>query len=576
MPADDAGEVLLASMKLNGIDRIWFTSGSEMGFVQEGSVKARELGRPAPRVMTITHEAVALAAACGETVVTGKPSAAAFHVECGMLNAGGMYHVADRGRYPVLVTSGYPSSAEANSVPGARSSFIQYYQQIRDQGELIRQYMRWDHKLAPYDNPGTVISRAVQVMLSDPRGPAYLAIPRESSMAPIASGQTRFPLTDQLRPVSAPPPDAALLREAAAWLLASNNPLIVAGRVGTSHEALAPLVELAETLGARVMSDAHRLSFPGSHPLHRGVAGVTPLTGQPDCILSLDQLTPWIPGRFDPGPDVRLIRIGLDPAERWVPIYEFPSDLSIVGDAVAAIPLLVDEIRRQRTPEQRRACEARLEKAQEEGRQRLARLVATAESDRARGVIHALWLSHQIGQTLDPETLVVQETVETALFNRTLPGTQVASGGSNLGWAAPASVGMKVAAPDRQVVSVTGDGAWMFSNPQVTTWASAFHKAPVLFIIFNNRGYRTGTTDVERAYPEGYVARTGDFTGGLFDPCPNYSGEASASGAYGEKVTEPDQVGPAIRRGLAANREGAPAVLDVWLPKIGPGLPTAR
>ena len=112
-----------------------------------------------------------------------------------------------------------------------------------------------------------------------------------------------------------------------------------------------------------------------------------------------------------------------------------------------------------------------------------------------------------------------------------------------------------------------GDGSWMFGNPQVVTWASKFHKAPVLFIISNNRGYSTGTTQVLRSYPEGYAAKAQDVTGGWFDPCPNYSGEAAASGAYGEKVTRPAEVGPAIRRGLKAVKEGSPAVLDMWMPK---------
>jgi acetolactate synthase-1/2/3 large subunit len=121
------------------------------------------------------------------------------------------------------------------------------------------------------------------------------------------------------------------------------------------------------------------------------------------------------------------------------------------------------------------------------------------------------------------------------------------------------------------VIAAIGDGSWMFGNPQVCTWASAFHQAPVLFIVFNNRGYRTGTTDIESVYPEGYAARARDFTGGWFDPCPNYSGEAAASGCFGEKVTDPDEVGPAIQRGLEATRQGVPAVLDVWLPKLGTG-----
>jgi len=120
------------------------------------------------------------------------------------------------------------------------------------------------------------------------------------------------------------------------------------------------------------------------------------------------------------------------------------------------------------------------------------------------------------------------------------------------------------------VVACIGDGSWMSGNPQVTAWASAaFHKAPVLFIVWNNRGYRTGTNEVLRTYPEGYAAKQQDLAGGWFGPCPNYSGEAASSGAYGEKVTDPREVAPAIRRAVEAmRRDGVPAVLDMWMPKL--------
>ena len=219
------------------------------------------------------------------------------------------------------------------------------------------------------------------------------------------------------------------------------------------------------------------------------------------------------------------------------------------------------------TGEQRERCRQRAERLMNEGRSRRAAGVQAAEAERSNGHITASWLSYQVGQSLDPETIIVNELVNTAGFNRTLPGTQFNAGGSSLGWAGPAAVGAKVAAPDKQIVCCSGDGSWMFGNPQVVTWASRFHKAPVLFIISNNRGYSTGTTQVLRSYPEGYAAKLQDVTGGWFDPCPNYSGEAAASGAYGEKVTDPEQVGPAIKRGLQAVKEGAPAVLDMWLPK---------
>ena len=106
-PADEVSEVLLASAALAGIERLWFVSGTELAFLQEATVKNHALGRPAPRLMTMTHESVALAAACGETMVTGQPSAIAFHVEVGLLHAGAAIHNADRGNYPVLMMSGY-------------------------------------------------------------------------------------------------------------------------------------------------------------------------------------------------------------------------------------------------------------------------------------------------------------------------------------------------------------------------------------------------------------------------------------------------------------------------------------
>jgi acetolactate synthase-1/2/3 large subunit len=570
MEAHQAAEAMMASMSLNGIDRLWFVSGTELAFFQESAVKHRALGKPTPQLMTMTHENAALAAACGETVVTRRPSATAFHVECGLINAGGAIHNADRGHYPVLIMSGYPPSAEAGRVPGARNSYIQWYQQIRDQGELLRQYMRWDHKLAAYDNAGLVISRAVQVMTSEPRGPAYLAVPRESAMTRTETA--RFPLADHLRPAGTPAADPAELRLAAQWLLEAENPLICVSRYGDNPAAVPALQELAETLGARVMADPFRMNLPGHHPLHRGAPGIAPTPPDTDCLLVIDAVVPWQPWTFEIDGVKRIIRLAVDPIERMTPIYEFPSDLSITADPAKAVPALLEELRSHMTGEARRRCQTRLAHYQVEGRRRLEAAVESANADRARGIISPLWLSYQIGQTLSPEAIVTHELVDSSLFNRARAGTLIGTGGSSIGWAAPAAIGVKVAAGDRPVVSCVGDGSWMFGNPQVTVWASAFHRAPVLFVVWNNRGYRTGTNEVLRTYPEGYAAKGRDLTGGWFDPCPNYSGEAAASGAYGEKVTDPNEVGPALRRALEAiERDGVPAVLDMWLPKLVTG-----
>jgi acetolactate synthase-1/2/3 large subunit len=248
------------------------------------------------------------------------------------------------------------------------------------------------------------------------------------------------------------------------------------------------------------------------------------------------------------------------------PIYEFPSDLSITADPAKAVPALLEELRSQMTAEQKRRCQARLERYQAEGRQRLDLAVETANADRAHGIISPLCLSYQIGQTLGPEAVIAHELVDSSMFNRSRPGTLLGTGGSSIGWAAPAAVGAKVAAGDRPVVACIGDGSWMFGNPQVTAWSSAFHRAPVLFIVWNNRGYRTGTAEVLRTYPEGYAAKQRDFTGGWFDPTrtPGSGGDGACP-----KVTDPGgQPGHSPRSGGHGARSGSrrPRHVDAQTP----------
>jgi acetolactate synthase I/II/III large subunit len=568
LAVDEPAEAMLASMKLNGIDRLWFVSGTEIAPLQEGAVKNAARGLPTPKIMTMTHESVALAAACGETVVTGRAAATAFHVDVGLLNAGGSIHNADRGRHPVLIMSGAPPTADRAVTPGGRTSQVQWIQQVPDQGGIVRQYVRWDHRLAAYDNAGMVVTRAAQVMLSEPQGPAYLALPREALMSPVT--EACFPLLDRLRVPTLATVDVEALGEVADLLLQAQDPLICVSRTGRSEAALPLLVELAELIGARVMSDlANRLAFPATHHLYQGTIGYDVTPPETDCLLALDVLVPWMPSSFMPEPGTAVIRIALDPVERLAALYDFPSGVSLAGDPVRAVADLVEVLRIRMRPEDHRRVAQRTQTYRGAAVERRASLVDKADKARANGVIHPLLLSRTIG-ALDPETIICQELAETALLDRTLPGTLFGPYGSSIGFMAPMAVGIKTAAPDRRVVATVGDGSWMFSNPQVCTWASRFHAAPVLFVVSNNRGYRTGTYEVARTYPNGYSERLNDFTGGVFGPEPNFAGEAAASGCFGERVTDPDRLESALARAVAAVDGGTTAVLDVQLPEHAP------
>src|SRR4030081_1855346 len=249
--------------------------------------------------------------------------------------------------------------------------------------------MRWDHKLAAYDNPGTVITRAVQVMLSEPQGPAYLAIPREAAMRPI-DGAT-FPLLGSLPPAKKPVADQDQLRQAAKWLLEAERPVICVSRVGRDPSAVAVLVELAEALGANVVADAYRFNIAAAHPLGLPGGALSRPPQDADCFLVLDMLVPWPMHLYRPGGNVRVITLAIDPIHRMTPIYEFPTDLAIGGDAGASIPLLLEEVRSAMTPEQRLQCGQRSEALQSEGRKRRADAIAAGEAERTKGSINPGW-----------------------------------------------------------------------------------------------------------------------------------------------------------------------------------------
>jgi len=119
-PADSWADAVVTSMKLGGVERLFFVSGSELSFYQEAVVKAQEMGRPAPRMITVTHEGVALNAALGDSMIRGAPAATAAHVDVGTLNYGAAIHTAWRGNAPVLMTAGAGPRAYPGSMPGGR------------------------------------------------------------------------------------------------------------------------------------------------------------------------------------------------------------------------------------------------------------------------------------------------------------------------------------------------------------------------------------------------------------------------------------------------------------------------
>ena len=571
VPADDNGDAMIAAMAEAGVDYIFFTSGSEIGFYQEAVAKAHAQGRKAPKLITVTHEHASLNAALGYAAVSGKPAVTAAHVDCGTQHYGGAVHTAFHCGLPVVITGGGSPTSYPGSFPGARDGGGHIWlQQSFDQNSIVRQYTKWDHRMAIQDNAGLMISRALQVARTEPCGPVYLTLPREVSLHKINGA--KFPTMGQLGVAKPAAPDAEGIREIARRLVKADNPFVLVARSGRNPATVPALVRLCELMALPVAQSGLRAyqCFPQNHPLYMSGASLK----DADVVLALDVDIPWHADSNPPPDSAWVAMTDVEPAKRRIPTMEFTADLRLTADALSVIEALTAEVRKLIAPEDQPRFAARAQRCAEASAKRRTDLAEDAKSRASKAPIDPKWLSHNIGKVLDDNCIVFDETIAQNqlhdYLNIAKPGGYFHNPASSGGWASGAAFGAKLAAPDKDVIAVSGDGFYMFGTPVHALWAARHYKAPFMAVVYQNRSYSTGTLRINSIYgaKDSYAAKA-DYDGGYFDPPIDFAKEAEAAGAYGENVTDPAQIEPALRRGLKAIREeGRPAVISVWLARL--------
>ena len=172
-----------------------------------------------------------------------------------------------------------------------------------------------------------------------------------------------------------------------------------------------------------------------------------------------------------------------------------------------------------------------------------------------------------LSEVIDAEDIVVEEAVTNAEavytgLERTRPGTLTGPFAPGLGWALGGSLGVKLARPDRRVIAVTGDGAFLFGVPTSALMMAAEWGTPFLTVILNNSGYRASRLPVYGLFPEGVSAQRKTAVGTRFTRAPDYPALAAACHAHGERVEKAEDLVPALRRALAAVDAGQAAVVE--------------
>jgi acetolactate synthase-1/2/3 large subunit len=563
----NTADAMLEALQETGISYLFCNLGSDHPAVIEGLAKAKANNEPLPEVIICPHEYVALSAAHGYFLLSGETQGVFVHTDVGTQNLGGSLHNAARSRIPVFIFSGETPYTMNNELPGSRGTHINYLQNVYDQRGIVREYVKWDMDIRTGKNTKQLVYRAMQIANSHPQGPVYLTGAREvleEEVDRLPDSSANWKATElHTLPIQGVEKIVQALANAV-------HPLIITSYSGRNTANVELLVQLCEKFAIPVIeSNVSYMNFPSDHPMHLGFQSGS-LVNEADVILILDSDVPWIPSMIRPNDECKVFMVDLDPIKEDIPLWNMPAQAFYQADSYLAL-LQMNEYAKQVTanPDTIQERYRRLEQQHHIQRQTWAQ----KEQCPTDGIITPEWASVCINNVIDEDTIVLNESITNIMavsnhIPRNKPGTMFINGGSSLGWNGGAAVGAKLAKPDKTIVSITGDGSFLFTIPSSVFWMSRRYNAPFLTVIFNNYGWNATKNNLLKMYPDGYANRDDRYWVNFDQPADLSKIAEAAGGAFALRVTDPEKLQQALKIGLDHVKNGRSAVIDVSLAKI--------
>jgi acetolactate synthase-1/2/3 large subunit len=483
------------------------------------------------RHVTPRHEQGAGFMADGYARGTGRPGVAFVITGPGLTNILTSMAQARSESIPMLVVSAALARRNLGRGNGA-------LHELPDQRRTLESVAVWSHTLLDPAGLAEALDRAWAAAVGGRPGPAHLEVPLDLMGAPCP------PLAPPGRPPQAARPEPAALAEAAARLGKAAQPLILAG--GGARGASPALRALAEALDAPVVQTTNGRGLLCGHPLSVPagpcLAPLRALMAEADAVLALG--TEFGPTDYDMYGDggmpplQGLIRADIDPAQ----LARGPRpEVALLGEAGATAMALLPALPAARTT---RHGEARAAQARSG-----ARAALSPEHRRAVEVLEAV-------RNALPGSPIVGDSTEPVyagnlFFEPDAPGGWFNSGMGfgTLGYALPAAIGRALADPLRPVVALAGDGGLQFTLSELGT--AADEKAPVIVLVWNNRGYR----EIEMAMRD-----AGAEPIGVTPTPPDFVQVARAYGVPAERLASLDALPRALREAAA---RGGPSLIDL-------------
>lgn len=540
-------EQFLNGLRRHGVRHIFGNAGTDFPPI----IEALSRGEGGIDPVVVPHENVAVAMAYGAYLATGRPQVVMVHVGLGTANAVlGLINAA-RQHIPLILVAGRTPTLEYGKF-GARNNYINWAQEMFDQGAMVREMVKWDYELRDPAQVDDVVDRAFAVAQSAPEGPAYIVLPREvlAAKAPQVADRGGLGRQAPVRLGLPPEDDISRCRQ---WLTEAKRPLIITADAGRDLSGFDALTKLSSELSVPVVQYRPRfLNIPCSSKVHAGYDAVA-LLPDADLVLVIDCDVPWIPETTSPSTDAKIVQIGRDPLCLDYPMRNFKSNLTLQGDT-AAILRALDQASAP-VPAERAAW---LRKATH-------RPVATPSKEESPALT-SRYVSRCLAEAMDENCVLVNEyTFTLEDLNIDAHGRYFAhSPAGGLGWAMGTALGIRLAQPETTVIATVGDGTYMFSNPTPAHFVSAARGLPFITVIYNNRRWAAVHRATLSLYPQGAAAAQEEPVFATLEPAPDYERIVEASGGLGLRVTEADQLPAAIARAMqAVRKERRQVVLNV-------------
>jgi benzoylformate decarboxylase len=506
-------------------------------------------------VLTL-FEGVAAGMADGWARIKQKPAFMNFHISVGVSNSIAVMYNSWRGGTPMVITAGQSHSSLQLHEPTLYSNMV----------NVMREYTKWSGEIvSPQDIP-SILRRAFKIASTPPTGPVFLSVAWDAF-----TGEAEMDLRPSINDYYGIRPDLGAIGKASSVLGHAERPIIIIGdRVAQSSGAPYYVSKIAEQLGAAVFATSYsEVHISNSHPHYMGTFDVSWLhsatqrrLNEADVILAIgtDILTSSIPIP-EPALGDKVQVVHVDSSE-WAIQRSFPAVVGLWSDIRSGLDDLTSALDAEMSGSQKLAARQRCKLVVKEQIRRRERIDNRLLKRWNNSPMSPERFAYELRNALPPGVLICDDSItnrstllDTLEFD--VPGTLVGGRGGSLGFGMGATLGMKLAAPDRPVIGIIGDGTAMYTIQSL--WTAANYNIPVVYVFCNNGSYKVLKENMAR-YLTGTERKSTYLGMDFYDTPIDFVKQANAYGLEGIRVEDPTRLGPALDQALATGR---PYVLDV-------------